>query len=121
MVTTLKKPVTGFGNETGFLNVVTNQKAWLTGFLTDFTLLLKTCRLPRCPDQRSSRHHKGQVHWTLLSNAKWCQKSHVHQIEKATVVINSSCTVVVVILILILVVVFVDCFFIVCIRILELL
>jgi|TARA_B110000503_G_scaffold75396_1_gene116384 hypothetical protein len=45
----------------------------------------------------------------------------VHQIEKATVVINSSCTVVVVILILILVVVFVDCFFIVCIRILELL
>ena len=81
----MKKPVTGFGNETGFLNVVTNQKAWLTGFLA------------------------------------WCQKSHVHQIEKATVVINSSCTVVVVILILILVVVFVDCFFIVCIRILELL
>ena len=41
--------------------------------------------------------------------------------KKATVVINSNCTVVVVILILILVVVFVDCFFIVCIRILELL
>ena len=40
--------------------------------------------------------------------------------KKTTVVIN-SCTVVVVILILILVVVFVDCFFIVCIRILELL
>ena len=61
-----------------------------------------------------------------MSNAKWCQKSHVHQIEKATVVINSSCTadVVILILILILVFVFVDCFFIVfivCIRILELL
>ena len=57
-----------------------------------------------------------------MSNAKWCQKS-VHQIEKSTVVINSSCTVVVVtlILILVVVVVFVDCFFIVCIRILELL
>ena len=89
--------------------------------MTNHTASLKTCRLPRCPDQRSSRHHKGQVHWALLSNAKWCQKSHVHQIEKATVVINSSCTVFVVILILILVVVFVDCFFIVCIRILELL
>ena len=64
---------------------------------------------------------QGQVHWTLLSNAKWCQKSHVHQIEKSHCLHQQQLYVVVVILILILVVVFVDCFFIVCIRILELL
>ena len=49
-------------------------------------------------------------------------KKHVNQFEKATVAINSSCTVVVVVVVVILIlVVFVDCFFIVCIRIFKLL
>ena len=43
------------------------------------------------------------------------------QFEKATVAINSSCTVVVVVVVILILVVFVDCFFIACIRTFELL
>ena len=83
-----------------------------------------TCRLPRCPDQRSSRHHRGQVHWTLSSvEREVMQKKKTCTSTKNTVVINSSCTVVVVVVVVILVllVVLAGCFFTVCIRVFELL